>query len=49
MLENILYIFKIDMYVDVKEFYYNEIDENVYEKIKIEFVMDNINILLIFC
>lgn len=44
MLENILYIFKIDMYVDVKEFYFNEIDENVYEKIKMEFVMDNINV-----
>lgn len=36
------------MYVDVKESHYNEIDENVYEKIKTELAMDNTNILLIF-
>lgn len=32
------------MYVDVKESHYNEIDENVYEKIKTELAMDNTNV-----
>lgn len=32
------------MYVDVKESHYNEIDENVYEKIKTELAMNNTNV-----
>lgn len=32
------------MYVDVKESHYNEIDENLYEKIKTELAMDNTNV-----